>query len=421
MFVSNDTFINISIGNQTNRTGHSSSYLEPPGLRVLRLVLLTILFIVGVIGNFLVCFVTSRKRGQTSTGNLFILHLAIADLGILFVNFPFAVIRNEFPYPWPFGWFICRAIYPFSDIFYGVEIGCITAIAFHRYKMLVHCTKPQITLENAKKIVFIIWFVSFIFIVAPLFFVMDLKMSRHLLDCGPHWPNRISVQLFSVNSCLMFYIIPLIIILITYVKIRGVLKANTNRQNSYRLCRHPSATANNARLSQNRRAVQILTPVLIMFTLSMLPFTAFRFFTVFSSTDVMNSFKYTRLVFNISCLLLISNSSVNPIIYSLVNSEFRREFSRHLQCNGESCCLDTSENLTTVQKTTQRLQNADQRRNSVPLVKQGRAYFTRVARQSVDSLMDNGNLLANIENADSKPSSRSLVIKINPTYETGGF
>ena len=167
---------NTSVFNQTleeSKTKHPSLFQEPHGVRVIRLVFQTLMFLVGVLGNLLVCFVTSRKRGQTSTGNLFILHLAVADLGILLVNFPFVVIRSEFPYSWPFGKFICRTVYPFLDIFYGVQIGCITAIAFHRYKMLVYCTKPQITLDQAKKIVFLIWFTSFVFIVLPLLFVMD--------------------------------------------------------------------------------------------------------------------------------------------------------------------------------------------------------------------------------------------------------
>ncbi|KXJ19185.1 hypothetical protein AC249_AIPGENE5060 [Exaiptasia diaphana] len=114
-------------------------------------------------------------------------------------------------------------------------------------------------------------------------------------------------------------------------------------------------------------------------------------------------------------------SSVNPIIYSLVNSEFRREFSSHLHCNGDNCCLDASENLTTVHKSNQALQNPDRRRNSTPLLNQDQAYYTPVERQSENPVMNNGTLLANIEETHSKPSSRPLVIKVNPTYETGGF
>lgn len=419
-------FINKTFLRQTNQSNETTwppsvLYQEPPELQVIRLTFLTMIFIAGVLGNILVCFVTSRKRGQTSTGNLFILHLAIADLGILFVNFPFVVIRSEFPYPWPFGRFICRTIYPFSDIFFGVEIGCITAIALHRYKMLVHCTKPQITLENAKKIVFIIWFVSFVFIVAPMIFVTDLKISHHLrVDCGPLWPNKLAEQLFSISSCLMFYIIPLGIILVSYIKIRNLLKTNTQRQNSYRLCRDVSTRSSNARLSQNRRAIQILTPVLIIFALSMLPFTAFRFFAVFSSSDLLVSFKYSRIVFNISIVLLISNSSVNPIIYSVVNSEFRRDFSSYLKCNTDSCCSNTSENLTTVQKSTPCARNGDVRRNSAPLLGQDVTNYIKVpSRRSIDCGIITSRPLS--INEVPQPTSRSLVIKVNPTYETGGF
>lgn len=413
---------NLTFLKESNHSNHTLAtpvyYHEPAELRVFRLTFLTMIFVVGVLGNILVCFVTSRRRGISSTGNLFILHLAIADLGILIVNFPFVVIRSEFPYPWPFGRFICRTIYPFSDIFFGVEIGCITAIAFHRYKMLVQCTKPQITLENAKKIIFVIWFISFVFIVAPMIFVMELKTSADLIDCGPSWPNRLSEQLFSVTLCLMFYIFPLAIILVTYIKIRAVLKANTKRQNSYRLCRNASTRSSNARLSQNRRAVQILTPVLIIFALSMLPFTAFRFFAAFSSKDVLFSFKYSQLIFNISCVLLISNSSVNPIIYSVVNSEFRREFANFLQCNADSCCSNTSENLTTVQKTSPIVKALIRRNSAPPLLSQDGKNCIEAKRLSLDY---STNSRPSPSFDFDQPNSRTLFISVNPTYETGGF
>ncbi|XP_031549119.1 galanin receptor type 1-like [Actinia tenebrosa] len=436
---------NTSIVNQTlaanTKEKHPSLFQEPHGVRVIRLVFQTLMFLVGVLGNLLVCFVTSRKRGQTSTGNLFILYLAIADLGILLVDFPFVVVRSEFPYSWPFGRFMCRTIYPFLDIFYGVQIGCITAIAFHRYKMLVHCTKPQITLDQAKKIVFIIWFVSFIFIVAPLLFVMDLDVKPWRRDCRPHWPNMLSLQLFSVISALMFYVIPLTVILITYVKIRTLLRNNTKRQESYQgsSFREGSAFRKQfkARASQNRRAVQILTPVVVIFALTMLPFTIFRFVAAYDP-NILQTFKYVRLVFNICIVLLMVNSSVNPIIYSVINSEFRRDFSNHLRCNADSCCSDTGENLTTVHRTSYPNHHNINRRDSAPLLGQHEFLWQngnlkknrhRGSLRSLDSALkdmessshSNNQILLDKKKEDLEPMKGVLLIKVNPTYETGGF
>lgn len=433
---------NTSLSNQTlAKEKHPSLFQEPHGVRVTRLVFQTLMFLVGVLGNLLVCFVTSRKRGQTSTGNLFILYLAIADLGIVLVDFPFVVIRSEFPYSWPFGSFICRTIYPFLDIFYGVQIGCITAIAFHRYKMLVHCTKPQITLDQAKKIVFLIWFISFTFIVLPLLFVMDLDVKPWRRDCRPHWPNMISMQLFSVTSGLMFYVIPLTIILITYVKIRTLLRNSTKRQGSYRSSSGRGESASRkqfkARASQNRRAVQILTPVVVIFAFTMLPFTIFRFVAAYDA-QILQSGKYMRLIFNICTVLLMVNSSVNPIIYSVVNSEFRRDFSNHLRCNADSCCSETGENLTTVHRTSYPNHNFINRRGSAPLLGQHRQFLWQngnlkenhfggssksldSALKDMESSTHSNNQLVVDKREDIEPIKGVLLIKVNPTYETGGF
>ncbi|XP_001633557.2 neuropeptide Y receptor type 6 [Nematostella vectensis] len=426
-------------------TGFPTLFQEPYALRIIRLLFQTLLFLGGVIGNFLVCLVTSKKRRQTSTGNLLILHLAISDLGILLVCFPFVVIRTEYPYAWPFGRLICKTVYPLADIFYGVEIGCITAIAFHRYRMLVHCGKKQLNVDSAKKLVFVIWLIAFVFIVGPLFFVMDLEETAWRKDCLTKWPNEVSKKLYSVTSMVLFYVIPLAVILMTYLKIRANLKKNNRRHNRYRCStkrdenRHKEVLA---RVVQNRRAIQILTPVVLIFAFSMFPFTLFRLFFVFDLFPD-GAEKFIRVIFNVCTVLLMANSSVNPIIYNVVNSEFRREFSALLRCDGETCCSNSSDILVTVNrssansnggshnnnKSTSHCNNAISADVQVPLNRPERdelsaetssSRLTRTERlknvlKKKKARVDRENRVEEIE-LETRPA-----VIINVMHETGGF
>ena len=144
-------------------------------------------------------------------GNIFILHLAISDLRTILIFFPFVVVRIDFPYSWPFGEFVCKYLYPLADIFTGIMVGCITAIAYHRYRMLVHYMKPQMTHKTARPIVLFVWAISFAMIVFPEFFVMELKITPERADCTAVWPNDVSKKFicFSTVSFSTFYLLVL--------------------------------------------------------------------------------------------------------------------------------------------------------------------------------------------------------------------
>lgn len=354
-------------------SGPFANVLEPPGVRILRLLIQIFLFLAGVLGNVLVCIVTSRKRNIKLVGNRLILHLAIADLGIIFICFPLVIMRIEFPFSWPFGEFICRTVFPFSDIFYGVEIGCITAIALHRYRMLVHCMKPQMSVQTANRMVFAIWFMSFVFIVVPLFFVMRVISSRgaHTTECLPLWPYPFTEQLYSVITVVLLYVIPLTIILVTYVRIKAKLKESIRMHNTYRLAslgQSNSIPRQNeilARIAQNERAMRLLTPVVIIFAITMFPVSLYRVLAPFVLS--IRRYKYVPVIFRFILILLIANSSVNPVVYSVVNTEFRREFIRILRCKRDRrCCKNSTEQLklTTVGGTSLRRSSSARRSSS---------------------------------------------------------
>ena len=61
-----------------------------------RLVCYVIIFIVGVIGNVLVCLVVCRQRKMKNVTNYFIVNLAVADLSVLLICIPFDFGENHY-------------------------------------------------------------------------------------------------------------------------------------------------------------------------------------------------------------------------------------------------------------------------------------------------------------------------------------
>lgn len=329
-------------------------------MRIVILSLQILVVLVGSVGNALVCIITSRKRSLQIVGNRFILNLALADLGILLVVYPHR-LSKEFSLSWPFGEFVCKTFLPFTDIFYGVGIGSITAIAFHRYRMLVYYMKQQMKLQTAKRVLFFIWLLSFIILVMPKFFVMELKgiPKIRIWICQESWPNQLSKKMYEGTVVLAFYVSPLVFISLTYYRIRTKLRDNIRRHDSYKRAslRAKGSAEVISRVGQNRRALKLLAPVVIFFAVCMAPISFTTLLSLFlkNPRETFSRFKYMPTLLRINILLLNMNSSVNPIIYSIVNTEFRREFTRLLRCTKtRSCCADTTEglSLSTFRKST---------------------------------------------------------------------
>lgn len=309
--------------------------LEPYGVQIFRLCLSAVICCVGLVGNLLVVIITSCNRKASTAVNYYILNLAIADLGILAICYPFILVKNEDPFHWPLGYFTCKIIYPLSDIFYGVSIGSIVAIAIDRYKAIVRSMHVQKTLQAAKWVIIFIWMFAFIDITLPLFFVMEYLVDIHgkgTIDCTPNWPMlHTTLPLYIFSLSFFWYFLPMAIILWTYVQIAKKIRASKNLHKDMRNLVGKKYNKHNKKArkhdDQNTKALKILIPVVLAFASTMLPFHVFRIVSVFVN---VSSFEYIWAIYNICTALLLANSSVNPIIYSLVSEDFRRRFKQVL-------------------------------------------------------------------------------------------
>lgn len=157
---------------------------------------------------------------------------------------------------------------------------------------------------------------------------MELKTKDGRSFCAPVWERQIYRQLHVAFVSLLFYVLPLALILGTYARIRRQLRGDPFLRS---LLRHDSTNSAKIRLDQNNKALKILTPVVVTFSILMFPINAIRLAAAFGK-DLHVNFAHLRLVYNISVLLLLTNSSINCIIFAVVNNDFRKEFKRILSC-----------------------------------------------------------------------------------------
>ena len=339
-----------SIGNFTeevdsSRTMNQLYFKEPAVLIITRLTIEVTLAFMGLVGNAVVAFVISRQHKFRSGLKLFIRNLAIADIGILAISFPIAVVKEQLPFYWPFGKVICLYFYPLAEVFHGVSVWSITAIAFERYRKITTIQGARNSTNISTKSfkwqkwglpVLAIWFISFLVVSLPLLFVMDFvehntETSTEIF-CLVAWSHTIH-SIYIISLAIFWYLLPLVVIVFTYIKISREIqqsnefhKTSIRRQSRQRNREDAQSTRfmmEAKRMRQNSKAKKILTPIVLVFTISMLPLNALRVILLFWEELAFE--KYFLLIYNICVIGVVINSTADPLIYSIVSKDFRSE------------------------------------------------------------------------------------------------
>lgn len=135
--------------------------------------MLSIIAIVGAIGNFLVIIVYIKKRdGLTST--VFILALAITDFLCCLTLIPLTVHMELTQWKIKSA-FLCKAYYFLNNSFIPFSGLLISSIAFDRYFCLCHPFKKILTIRRSKIVICMLVFISCLIGTASIFLVRMTK------------------------------------------------------------------------------------------------------------------------------------------------------------------------------------------------------------------------------------------------------
>ena len=315
-------------------------YKEPNGLVVARLTFEVTLAVVGVLGNILVCVVIARMRTKTSM-NRYLFNLGIADIGVLLVVFPIAVLQERAKTYFPLGKSICLYVYPLVDTFYGASIWLVTAVAVERYVNIVKRIEfyKSRSLKTTNIVIIAIWVISFLVVSLPIFLLIEFDDGTSA--CVVNWFRTPSLfqwkQVYTITLSMFTYVVPLAIISWTYVQIGSRLAQSTgfNKEverkcstTNYGNINKRKKKTGNSRLKENNKAKKILTPIVVTFAVSMLPINIFRLVALYWQGVFF--LKHFWILYNVLVIFTTANSAVNPVIYSIVSREFRRGFKQLL-------------------------------------------------------------------------------------------
>ncbi|XP_078372361.1 neuromedin-U receptor 2-like [Oculina patagonica] len=309
---------------------------EPFPVMIFRIGLQIAIGIFGVIGNVIVCLMIIRKPKVLGPTSQYLFSLAIADIGILIFNLPIGILKEEDPFGWPLGRTACLYVAPVTETFFGAAIFTITLIAFERYlniartELRVHRTLSR----NRKRLALaIVWVVSFAVTSVPLFVYQEYDSCHRM--CYHTWSLKVFL-IYTIALTALLYVLPLAIIAFSYISIARLVSKRTNTfqdETSSRTDSHsaPQSVSVRTMLRQKRKTYRILKPLVIVFAVSMFPLTLLRL-VLTQRPDVALQSYYTVLI-TIMVISTAMNSAADPMVYCIVNKEFRKHVKRLLGCN----------------------------------------------------------------------------------------
>ncbi|KAJ8303075.1 hypothetical protein KUTeg_019471 [Tegillarca granosa] len=334
-FVSFSNGNNISIdddiyndGNGTTKTITNVIYYALL-FKVVSVLVSSIIFIVGLIGNILVVIVVCRTKNMHTPTNCYLISLAVADSIVLIsatlpsVPEPFFEV-NE----WPWGRPLCSILIFLQYLGVDASSLSITAFTVERYIAICHPMKAQkmCTVNRAKRIIVGIWVFTIIYC-APwlgLTVIRPRDNFSKVVKCTFRL-QREAYLAYYLTDLVVFYVIPLLIAGILYALIARILFSSritkAHGKPTQIAAKHKQTT------TSRKQVVRMLIVIVGVFAIMWLPY---RFMVVYNS---LNKSKYLDLWFLLLCRVMVYiNSAINPILYNAMSVKFRRAFRKLLCC-----------------------------------------------------------------------------------------
>uniref|UniRef100_A0A3B3BUX4 G protein-coupled receptor 83 n=1 Tax=Oryzias melastigma TaxID=30732 RepID=A0A3B3BUX4_ORYME len=270
----------------------SGKQSQDGGVKVLLVAAYSLIIVISLFGNTLVCHVVVKNKSTQSSTSLFILNLAVADIFITVLNTPFTLVR--------------------------ATLLRVNVSHTARNMSLILSFQPRMSLVQGGVWVAVIWIMASCFSLPHaiyqklLTFAYSKEMERSL--CVPDFPEPSDVywKYIDLLTFILLYMLPLLIITASYTTV------------ARRLWRHniigDTTTAQHAtQRKKRRRTLAMLLLVVVVFAICWFPLNCY---VVLLSSQAIQSSNALYFCFH---WLAMSSTCYNPFIYCCLNPTFRQE------------------------------------------------------------------------------------------------
>ncbi|XP_060522178.1 orexin/Hypocretin receptor type 1-like [Cylas formicarius] len=314
-------------------------YIFPKSWTWVLILLHSVVFAIGLLGNVLVCVAVYRNHSMRTVTNYFIVNLAVADALVILFCLPFSVVWDVTS-TWWFGTAMCKFVLYVQNVSVTVSILTLAFISVDRWYAICFPLKFKSTTGRAKTAICVIWIIALVTEIPEPIYLTAIPYSNsyiYFTQCTVTWSNETDTA-FMIVKMIFFYVLPLSLMSLAYMQIIRVLWRSGNAphqamnshtgsvrsgQGGGNMFAMNMNTSTEGQLRSRRKAAKMLVAVVVMFAFCFLPvhlLSVLRLTIKLSNSDMNRAFSL------LSHWLCYANSAINPIIYNFMSGKFRQEF-----------------------------------------------------------------------------------------------
>ncbi|XP_012517910.1 PREDICTED: histamine H2 receptor isoform X2 [Propithecus coquereli] len=300
--------------------GTASSFcLDSTTCKITISVVLTVLILITIAGNVVVCLAVGLNRRLRNLTNCFIVSLAITDLLLGLLVLPFSAVY-QLSCTWSFGKVFCNIYTSLDVMLCTASILNLFMISLDRYCAVMDPLRYPVLVTPVRVAIslVLIWVIS----ITLSFLSIHLGWnSRNETGKHNHTTSKCKVQVnevYGVVDGLVTFYLPLLVMCVTYYRIFKVARDQAKRIN------HISSWK--AATIREHKATVTLAAVMGAFIICWFPY-----FTVFVYRGLKGDDAVNEVFEAVVLWLGYANSALNPILYAALNRDFRAGY-RQLFC-----------------------------------------------------------------------------------------
>lgn len=325
----NETYENSSSArNWTEDEYYDDYYEDQPELKrslnIMSLVVYSLAFVLGVLGNGVVIWVTGFKMKKT-VNTVWFLNLAVADF--LFTAFlPLSVAYTAMDFHWPFGRFMCKVNSTLTTLNMFASVYILVVISVDRCISVVKPIWAQNhrSVQRASAVSLVVWFLALV-LSSPYFVFRDIAPkdnNSNVINCFNNFAfsDAVSPKVEALRSLrhsamvitrvILGFVVPFAIIVSCYAIIIHRLRMNRSMS------------------GRTGRPFRIIAAVITAFFLCWAPF------HIMSIIEMVNHIRseadfslqlhhVTMIGVPITTSLAFLNSCLNPLLYVFMGQDFK--------------------------------------------------------------------------------------------------
>ncbi|EHB03790.1 N-formyl peptide receptor 2 [Heterocephalus glaber] len=294
-------------------------------LWILPMMLLSLTFVLGVLGNGLVIWVAGFRMVHTVT-IIYYLNLAFADFSFS-ATLPFLIVSMAMRGFWPFGWFLCK----FTNIMMAInQYGSIFLIAVIALDRCI-CVLYPVWVQNhrsitlAKKVITGPWILAGVFALPTFIFSNTINDRQGNVHC--------LVSLESLGSTEEEQVKILIAILLPLGIVRFIIGFCMPMSTIFICYGLITGKIHRTGIMKSSRPFWVLTAVVASFFICWFPFQLIVLLVSVWAKEITmyeDNYKVLLVLIPQTMSLACFNSCLNPILYVFVGHDFRERLIHSL-------------------------------------------------------------------------------------------